>query len=333
MSPEANYSSKSEDEALPPKQSSSEKKRDKSDLTTLEEVLLHGNNIKNKEDQAGNTNKAYGDDKSQKLLGEIRQRYDEWKSENLSLIGPYAEPEDDDFEVVNRRVKLFNDYKDFLDQKRYAEHFDSRSRLHSTALEEFFVYLFGDLVAEYSESAFLGQADAFKDIFFTPENYRDMVDRPNARVEKKEQDFTIGINVTASMHTADNSDAAEKHVFSVPAVVIECKTYVDKTMLEAMSMSADGMLKVNPNSIYVVAAEWIKLTSEFNPKKFKLDQVYILRKQKNTDRKDRLKDDYEKNPIYEDVVWKMFERVREHITSDWESGTKYALSTGTLIPE
>ena len=56
--------------------------------------------------------------------------------------------------------------KEFIDQQKYAEKFDSRSNLHSSVLEEFIYYIFRDLVFEFSNSAVLGKAHTFKDIFF-----------------------------------------------------------------------------------------------------------------------------------------------------------------------
>ena len=58
---------------------------------------------------------------------------------------------------------------------------------------------------------------------------------------------------------------------------------------------------------------------DVNLKKFKVDQIYVLRKQKNTDRKYRLLPGYVKNPIYPDVVENLFEMVRTHLTTDWNN--------------
>ena len=50
--------------------------------------------------------------------------------------------------------------------------------------------------------------------------------------------------------------------------------------------------------------EWIKLTENVNLQKYSvIDQLYVLRKQKNTDREFRYLPEYQKNPIYPDVVW------------------------------
>lgn len=306
----------------------------KGEVEKFGESLVHGNNISAKERQKGKNSKPYRDDKSQELLSEIRDQYDEWRQNNMSLKGPFIEEEEIDSDIIEKRVDFLNEYKDFIDQQVYAEAFDSRSRLHSTVIEEFFVYLFGDLVAEFSNKAHVGQSRAFKDIFFDPPNYDEMVESPHANIEQKEHDFAIGVDIGTIMFVGEyEEDKIETHNLNIPAVVIECKTYVDKTMLEGMSTAAEELVAKNPNAIYIAAAEWIKLTSEYNPRKFKLDQVYILRRQRNTDQKFRFEDSYKKNPIYSDVVEDLYNKVRNHVTGNWEGGAEYAVETGKLMPE
>jgi hypothetical protein len=195
------------------------------------------------------------------------------------LKGPFSTPSKSDVEIINKRVQLFSDYKEFIDQQKYAEKFDSRSNLHSSVLEEFIFYLFRDLVYEFSKSAILGKAHTFKDIFFNATSYKEMVARPNAKIEKKDHDFIIGVNIQAKMNCEGNANT-ESHNWQIPAVVIECKTYLDKTMLEGASMAAEQLKHRNPNAIYIVVAEWIKLTEQVNLRKFKVDQILCFEETK-----------------------------------------------------
>jgi len=212
----------------------------------------------------------------------------------------------------------------------YAEKFDSRSNLHSSMLEEFIYYLFRDLVGGFAERALIGKSHTFKDIFFTPPNYVAMLKTPHARIERKDHDFAIGVSVSAVLNSAGQKKG-EVHHFHIPAVAIECKTYLDKTMLEGASMAAEQLKFRNPNALYLVVSEWLKLTENVNLRKFKVDQIYILRKQKNTDREYRFLPGYEKNPIYLDVVRHLFNTVRAHLTSNWEGGVSYGLQRGYLL--
>lgn len=127
------------------------------------------------------------------------------------------------------------------------------------------------------------------------------------------------------------SDDSQIEILQVPAVAIECKTYLDKTMLEGSSTAGAQLLARNPNAMYVVVAEWLKLTDKVNLKKYRVDQIFVLRKQKNTDREFRYDEGYEKNPIYPDVVEALFEMVREHLTNTWDGSVQNKLKTGLLI--
>ena len=287
---------------------------------------IHGDNLKQKE----NHSTKYTDDVSKGYLVDIRKKYDEWKKANDILHGPCIEKKDKDSKTIEKRVKLFNEYKDFVDQQHYAENFDSRSNLHSSILEEFIFYLFSDLVYEFSDTALIGKARAFKDIFFQAKNYKEMVNKPCVQIEIKDHDFVIGVNIKADMTCKGSSDK-QTEILQVPAIAIECKTYLDKTMLEGSSTAGAQLLSKNPNAIYVVVAEWLKLTDKVNLKKYCVDQIFVLRKQKNTDREFRYDEVYKKNPIYADVVEALFEMVREHLTNTWVGTIQNKLETGLLI--
>lgn len=289
-------------------------------------MFVHGDNLTQKE----NHKEKYTDPESKKFLFEIRTEYDKWKKANEELRGPFSLQKENDKEIIQKRVALFSDYKEFIDQQKYAEKFDSRSNLHSSVLEEFIYYIFRDLVFEFSTSAVLGKAHTFKDIFFNSSSYKEMVAKPNAKIEKKDHDFIIGVNILAKMN-CDGNNNIEEHNWQIPAVAIECKTYLDKTMLEGSSTAAEQLKQRNPNAIYIVVAEWLKLTEQVNLKKFKVDQIYILRKQKNTDREYRYADTYKKNPVFPDVVEHLFITVREHLTTDWEGGISFGLQKGYLL--
>ena len=80
----------------------------------------------------------------------------------------------------------------------------------------------------------------------------------------------------------------------------------------------------------MVVSEWIKLTENINLRKYKVDQIYVLRKQKNVDREFRFLPTYEKNPIYADVVQHLYDTVRAHLTSDWSGGVRDVLLKGYI---
>jgi len=314
-------------------------------------VLVHEGNLVRKEQEGG----KYSDAESKAYLAEIRAEYDKWHAANLALVGPTATTAANDEQTVAKRVDLLVTYKDFLDQQKYAEHFDSRSNLHSSVLEQFIYYLFRDLAASFGSQALIGKSHSFKDIFFHPPNFKSMLEHPHARVERKDHDFVLGVSVSATMATTQQDphpysdseppasvkearavygagiyDDREEHTFDLPAVAIECKTYLDKTMLEASSRAADELKARCPNALYIVVMEWLKLTENINLMKYQVDQIYVFRKQRNTDREYRYLPGYEKKPIDAGVVWHLYQAVRGHLTSDWEGGVASGLERGWL---
>jgi hypothetical protein len=109
------------------------------------------------------------------FLKGFRHIFYKWRSANLELVGPTSTPTAQDDAIIATRVELLSKYKDFLDQQHYAEKFDSRSNLHSSVLEEFLYYLFKDLVRDFGENALIGKSHTFKDIFFVPPKYSEML--------------------------------------------------------------------------------------------------------------------------------------------------------------
>jgi len=290
-------------------------------------MFIHGNNLT----QKMNGNKKYSDDLSKMYLKDIHIEYEKWKEANLKLKGPLSNIEcKEDSEIIKKRVNLLNEYKNFLDVKKYAEKFDSRSNLHSSVLEEFMYYLFKDIVGEISPNALMGKSHSFKDIFFRASSFKDMLIKPHSVIEKKDHDFSIGVKIDSIMK-CNGSSQEEKETWDIPAIAIECKTYLDKTMLQDASTAAEQLKYKNPNAKYIVVAEWLKLTNAINLKKYKIDQIYILRKQKNTDRDIRLTDNYTKNPIFDDVIYHLFNDVRHFLTNSWEEGINTGLSKGFLL--
>ena len=289
-------------------------------------MFVHGDNLTQKE----NHTSKYRDEKSRRFCGEIRPVYDKWKAANLDLRGPSSKVTEDDLSIVIKRVRWLAEYKDFIDQQKYAECFDSRSNLHSSVLEEFIYYLFKDLVTEFGEQTLVGKAATFKDMFFMPPSFSEMVQAPFARIEKKDHDFVIGVNCRQELK-CEGSEKTETAILQIPAVAIECKTYLDKTMLEGSSTAAEQLKMKNPNAIYLVVAEWLKLTDDINLKKFKVDQIYVLRRQKNTDREYRYLEGYEKKPISPETVWHMYEMVRTHLTQPWIGTVSDRLERGYLL--
>lgn len=292
---------------------------------------------------AKRTSRKYVAEKHQALLAEIEPREMQWHKANEEITGT-------DYAAIKAKVDLLNPYKDFLDQQMYAEGFDSRSRLHSSALEQFCYYLFRDVVKEVVAEVtaktgkpvepLIGDGTAvFEDMHFAPSGFAEMLIKPSVRVKTKDHDFVVGQNVLNVLFNVrrdgtlfDPKDESRSHqtLLKVPAVVIECKTYLDRTMLDGAAYSAMRLKASNPHCMFILVAEYLKLNEEENPRLTKLDEIYILRKQINTDREFRFDPQYVKKPIDILLVWDLFETVRKHLRIEWGAGTD-ALERGKLI--
>ena len=74
-----------------------------------------------------------------------------------------------------------------------------------------------------------------------------------------------------------------------------------------------------------------KVWTKLNLKKYKLDQIYVLRKEKNVDREFRLLPGFKSNPIFADVVWHLFSMVRDYLRTDWQGTVADGIERGYLI--
>lgn len=179
-------------------------------------------------------------------------------------------------------------------------------------------------------ASMIGKATTLKDMFFAPPSYADMITHAHPRFEGKDHDFVIGATITLDIRCKGEPTGETKEL-QLPAVAIECKTYLDKTMLESSSTAAEQIRARTPNAIYIIVSEWLKLTEDINLKKYKVEQVYVLRRQKNTDREYRYSDEYVKNPISVETVAHLYELVRNHLTNPWMTGVKNGLERGYLL--
>ena len=284
----------------------------------IEAALVHGSNL-----AAKKISRHYKNAKHQALLGELESAYATWRKRNLDLKGR-TDPE------VVKRVAWLNEYKDFADSAKFATAFDSRSRLHSSIVEEFLVYLFKDSVPLVEKNPVLGGGKAYSALHFEPSNFAQLLDNVVPTVESKDQDFLIGTHVTASFSTEAGTTPVSVQ-FNLPFIAIEAKTYVDKTMLGEISTAAETLKRAVPGSKYFVVAEYLKLTQGYQFGGSKIDQVYILRRQRNVDREFRLQDTFERNPIQPDLVVDLFHEVVDFLEMTPEGVIDSRIARGKLL--
>jgi len=268
-----------------------------------ESSYIHGLNIRRKK----------GKRNYPKILDEIEKEYNKWKEEVEKLN---SEKE----EELERKVFLLNNYKNYIDT--LSEYFKPQDQLSSSIIEEFLYLLFKD-IPDLTEDLnngllFMGQANAYLDLSFAPKNLAHFVTNPGVYINQKNQDFIIYKKVSCVFKTGQNEEKVE---LIVPAVAIECKAYIPKTMFDQAAYEAQRLKEGNPFALSIIVAEQNALSNDVNLKNTKVDEVFILRKQK------RIK---KKKPIDFGVVSDLYDFVKDYLKKDWFD-TKKATELGRLI--
>lgn len=263
----------------------------------LAKYYIHGNNIIGKYNQ-----------KVSPTTKRLLSRYLLWKemNEKITEINKAA---------ITKKAALFEDY---LKQVKKETEFSSQSKLASTVLEEFIYYLFKDLIRGYKLSKTeLGGTTAYSNLYFCPPNIVEFQRKSFININEKDQDFAIyrPIEIKSGSEIID---------LNVPMVSIECKTYLDKTMLEGSIATAEKIKLGNPYCLFVVVTETYAVdVKSVDPKYSRIDQIYVLRRQKASSMKVK--------PICNDVVWRLFERVKQHLEADWSAVEKKITQKGIAL--
>lgn len=147
----------------------------------------------------------------------------------------------------------------------------------------------------------------------------------------------------------------------IPLVTIECKQYIDKTMLDNALSAATKLKNFSPYTLDIITIELNKL-SDVNIAGSGLDGFYVLRKQKlstvtygsrgkqqdfyNTNSSQNFNDVYDehglgpndtvsvemRNAIDQSVVLSVYNQIKTHLEKDiWHATVDDFLSQGVLV--
>ena len=276
---------------------------------SLKKVHVHGKNILAKL----NNYRRLKDEQKEELKKIVIPAYKEWNSINEELKG-YSK------DKIKERVKALNAYKEKI--KNIA--FSSQSKFHSSVIEEFLYYLFRDLTNELNSKnqntqktkIVLGGARAYTNLYFAPQNLSSFLQKPNMKINVKDQDFAIYREIQIK---ADG----ESKIINVPVVSIECKTYIDKTMLEGSISTAEKIKNGNPYCLFLIVTEWYDVSYDVDPAYSRIDQIYVLRKQKRKANSE--------NPIDYKVILDLFDFVKNHLEREWSNIDKKLTKEGKII--
>lgn len=214
-----------------------------------------------------------------------------------------------DEDAVREKVACLNEYYNFMHANGLDLAFSSQGKFRPTILEEFLFLLFKDYIrdmkARKDTDGVLGcgAVKAYSNLYFKARDFGEFIKAPMIGVNEKDQDFAIYRTFDISV------DGGTQMEICIPAVAMEAKTYIDKTMLDSIIATAEKLKSGNPHTRFVAVAERYDVSFSVDPAYSRIDQIYVLRK-----------DMRKRGPWIEidaGVVWRMFRETVCHLENSW----------------
>jgi len=217
---------------------------------------------------------------------------------------------------IDNSVICWNMYLNFV-RTNNKNIFSAQSKFEPTILEEVLYRMF----KEYeSEKIKIGGIKAFSNMFFSPSDFENFKAHSNIKINTKDQDFAIYKQV--EIVTDDN----EPTKAFVPVLTVECKTYLDKTMLEGSVATAEKVKNGNPYCRFCIVTERYDVDLKVDITNSRIDQIYILKK-------DAKKSNADSIGIATDVVRLIYEDTRKHLNAKWTDIEKNIKEKGIVFSE
>jgi len=263
-------------------------------LTPLKDKYIHASNILTK----------LNDKKNQKeipFLLDCAQHYKDYHA------GFHIRGVND----IDKAVKVWNSYLNYVQQN---SPFTAQSKFESTILEESIYRIFAGIETDIIKT---GNIKAYSNLYFSPLDFSDFQTTSNVKINSKDQDFAIYKQVSIKV-----SDSRERIDTFVPVVAIECKTYLDKTMLEGSIATAEKIKNGNPFCRFCIVTEFYEVDKKVDVKHSRIDQIYVLNK--DAKRKSGL------SSIFTDVIRLLYQDTMSHLKRKW-SDVEQSLKTKGVI--
>jgi len=273
----------------------------------------HGSNVYSKLNDAD----VASDPARATLIQEIAGEYLVWRDDSAAI------KTEDEPRFVEAQMNLYERYRNVLDEPR-TDVFDSRGALQPSALEEFCYLLFAPLLRSVSTELAIGHFEVYQGMYFSAQDFRDFATLPTARYPVGNLDFVIGKPLTSRIE----SDQAQSEArIVVPAVAVECKTYLDRPRWIESDVLATRIKAGFPRCLYLVISEFLKLDlSKVDVIGSRVDHVYVFRREQNVDRRVRRKGGTSLTPLHFPAVYDFYGRVKEHLTARWSAAEDWQTS-------
>jgi hypothetical protein len=205
-----------------------------------------------------------------------------------------------EFKIENAE-EIVNAWNSYLSFVRKRSKYSAQSKFESTIMEE---ALFRIFKSHESENIKVGGIKAYSNMYFSPSNFETFKSKLHVKINTKDQDFAIFRNVKISINTEEEVEAF------VPVIAIECKTYLDKTMLEGSIATAEKIKQGNPYCRFCIVTESYDVDYAVEIKHSRIDQIYVLSKSK------RKKDSKDSN-IQSDVISQIYRDTTSYLEANW----------------
>ena len=225
-------------------------------------------------------------------------------------------------EKVIKQVTCVNRYYNYMHDNNFENTFSAQSKFRPTVLEEFLFLLFRAYVLKAKETHDVedvlgsGAVKAYTNIYFKAKDFKDFIVSPEIEVNEKDQDYAIYRTFDISINNANPLK------IRIPAVAIEAKTYIDKTMLDSIIATAEKIKSGNPHTRFIAVSERYDVSFGVDPAYSRIDQIYILRKGMRKQ---------EWAEIDADVVWRLYEETIYHLNRPWSDIETRIMEEGVII--
>lgn len=149
-----------------------------------------------------------------------------------------------------------------------GQYFTSQSKYEPTILEEFMGFLLSPLIKDL-QNIKCGPVKAYSEMGIDVSIDKNNAAFTNLEQKTKNQDFSL---YTEKHIPSDNL------TLQIPLISIECKTYIDKTMLEGSINTAERIKSGNPKSKFYVVSETWDLSDDESINPNEIDNVFVIRK-------------------------------------------------------
>lgn len=206
---------------------------------------------------ASNLRKKYQDEKDSGKKSKVRDLIIYYLNNYRTVVDSLTYQNEN---WVFEMVQALNDYYDYFDKNDYSSLYTSQSKFRPTILEEFCYCLCKIILDDVSErlsinkidlqNIEIGHTNAYTNAFFSPTDFVSFLTDPSLKINTKAQDFCIYRKTSILL------DGQQKPIIiNIPILSIECKTYIDKTMLDTCIADADKIKTGNPYSKLFVVTE------------------------------------------------------------------------------